>query len=258
MFLHRVKHKIAKRWTSPLLNCNHCFFQTPRKNMMRRHIANRHSRVKAKNVALPVSCKCNSPCRNKPCISASAANVEEQTVKVLMYMHFGVNPYRCSRCPFGTTQQSLLTTHLEKHTPEHHCPKCNYTTKWKHVLANHLKTTHGSEQPFCCKECDYTTRHKNALNTHMLVHRGDRKYKCHICNYSAIQKVHLDVHMYKHNGKKPHKCPLCKYETAAKASLKAHMCTHTGVRPHRCGHCEYRSARKADLKKHEKIRHKIG
>ena len=74
------------------------------------------------------------------------------------------------------------------------CSQCEYKTRNKSHLQNHIKSVHEG-QKFPCTQCRSIFSQKAGLQTHIKsVHEG-QKFTCHQCEFKASQKGHLQRHI---------------------------------------------------------------
>ena len=69
------------------------------------------------------------------------------------------------------------------------CKTCEYESRFKGNLKQHIEAVHEGIKPFKCDICDFKTAHESKLKKHTeSVHRGIKPFKCSICDYKTGKK----------------------------------------------------------------------
>ena len=104
------------------------------------------------------------------------------------------------------------------------CPLCDYTSKYDHILQEHIVTHTDEKANKChkneddpntnkiilqCKECDYTCKNNDVLINHLKSHNI---FKCEKCDFVSTSSKGLSNHMKTHRGK-PFNCSECEFTT---------------------------------------------
>ncbi|XP_063967293.1 zinc finger protein ZFP2-like [Lytechinus pictus] len=173
-------------------------------------------------------------------------------VVVHMQMHEEQKPYKCVKCDYSTTQPSHLRVHMRVHADEEEKNEGdgNYISEQLASLKEQMKSEEEKMQLFSCNQCDYVTKRKHNLIQHLAVHTGAKPYKCDLCDYSSSQKGHLNVHIRTHTKEKPFKCPKCPFASTVPKSLREHLQMHYGQRPLKCPYCSFSSSQAFSIKRH--------
>ncbi|EAU80975.2 hypothetical protein CC1G_03151 [Coprinopsis cinerea okayama7 len=219
--------------------------------------------IKAKSGA--VSCP-QAPSRYLPSISSPVHGLYS---KIMALTRKG--PFICSTCNKEFKKWSRLMAHerrehdpnaIIKHFP---CqfPNCNFTTKHKGSLNNHVTTFHNPDaEQFACQfpDCKFVTKlGKARLKQHALVHDPDaEQFPCEFpgCLYTTKYRPNLRLHALLHDADaKQFACefPDCNFTTKHKPSLKKHAIIHDpDAERFACEFpgCEYVSTDKKSLKEH--------
>ncbi|XP_043550281.1 zinc finger protein 142 isoform X2 [Chiloscyllium plagiosum] len=179
-------------------------------------------------------------------------------------VHFS---HHCPHCDFATRERQQLIQHLlDTHEDEEeadgseegkpfHCPFCEFTCRHQMVFDYHMKA-HGGTRMYKCTDCDYTTKNRQKITWHIRIHTGEKPYKCHLCNYACADPSRLKYHMRIHQEERKYLCPECGYKCKWINQLKYHMTKHTGAKPYQCDECDYCTNRADALRTHKETRHK--
>ncbi|XP_071502463.1 uncharacterized protein [Diadema antillarum] len=177
-------------------------------------------------------------------------------VVVHMQMHEELKPYKCVKCDYSTTQPSHLRIHMRVHADQEDNDEENggegssYIKEQLASLKEQMKSEEEKMQLFSCDQCEYVTKRKHNLIQHLAVHTGAKPYKCDLCDYSSSQKGHLNVHIRTHTKEKPFKCPKCPFASTVPKSLREHLQMHYGQRPLKCPYCSFSSSQAFSIKRH--------
>ena len=137
-------------------------------------------------------------------------------------------------------------------------PKCNFQTKWKHSLKQHLnihETRPESRKSHICtfQDCDYRAAAKHTLKVHMeRRHTPGRKkeFHCTLCSSSFYSWTELDGHILSHVKEKRFQCNYCQYKAKTHGYLQRHVrCVHQRLVTFNCKFpgCTYGTSRKDNL-----------
>ncbi|KAJ0070560.1 hypothetical protein NL108_015879, partial [Boleophthalmus pectinirostris] len=141
--------------------------------------------------------------------------------------------HTCQLCQFTTKTKKLLAQHL---SDEHEndvdgakslkCSQCEFACKFQLVLEQHLRS-HGGKRLYKCTHCEYSSRNKQKMTWHIRTHTGDRPYRCEECSYACSDPSRLKQHMRVHQEERKYLCPECGYKCKWATQLKCHMTKHT-------------------------------
>ncbi|KAK5645578.1 hypothetical protein RI129_006878 [Pyrocoelia pectoralis] len=152
----------------------------------------------------------------------------------------------------ATTVQS---THNGINSPKFKCKRCNYASRVKWNLLQHINALHDLQQ-FTCKECGYATKWKGNLIVHMNGKHSSTEYKCERCDYTTKWKRNLIKHMEVHfvSSAEQSKCNQCNYTTNWKRRLTIHMELQHGLIEFKCKQCNnYISKIQRNFSNHVKL-----
>ena len=92
---------------------------------------------------------------------------------------------------------------FDKRLPTINCNHCQYSTKIKGHMKQHINSVHRKIR-FTCSECGKSFSQKSSLNLHIRgIHIGIRNAGCYKCDRSFAQKSSLKYHIESvHEGKR--------------------------------------------------------
>ena len=140
-----------------------------------------------------------------------------------------------------------------------HCNECEYKTKDKSNLKQHLRAVHRMGNMIQCGECDYEAGSKRSYETHMLrFHKKGKCLKCNDCEFTSSHLYHLKRHIrVSHRNGKIFKCEYCEYQTHTRREMKIHMKVMHGKREYfQCEYCEFRTHNQSKMKVHTNKAHR--
>lgn len=145
-------------------------------------------------------------------------------------------------------------------------------------LSHQLKPNNFKKPGTICQVCGKLVK---GIQTHMLIHKGIKKFNCEFCTKSFTQSGQLKRHINSHlnirnyscpyqgcnktfvdpssvskhivihnKEKRPYICNICSASFNRQGALKYHEKTHRQERSHKCGVCNKTFLAKYDLKKH--------
>ena len=173
-------------------------------------------------------------------------------------------------------------------------PDCQYITKFKFCLDNHMANKHTIDRPFKChiegchkafklgsalnghierhlnepihkcphEGCDKSFKFKQYLNRHFLRNHSDKWQFCDWpgCEYKSRRKSTMDSHSASHSNQYTVSCiwPNCDKKFKTKQYMRSHLLTHKQEKRHVCHWpgCQYRCITAGNLKIHINNRHK--
>ena len=173
------------------------------------------------------------------------------------------------KCGFMTSSKYDLQNHILKDhisTMECNsglaiCKDCDYVTKRKDTLREHVQTKH-QQNLFRCDECNFETfnprffrKHKSKGHDKMILKRKF-KYVCFQCEFVVARPTLLRTHMLGSHNEEKYRCSLCDYKCEFIADLSNHMILRHKKSRHVCKKCKKVYESVEDLRKHQKSVHK--
>ncbi|KAI8521095.1 hypothetical protein Bbelb_008490 [Branchiostoma belcheri] len=276
----------------PCFRCDRCNFTTHTKTSLQFHMES-HGGEPAPFVATTTDdATAHSRQNEKPCFRCDRCNFKARSARRLdahLRRQHAEGSVRCTLCSFTALNQRGLnmhvrrthsnkseedpddlereknddiSEHLEKHgkTGLLQCPQCDYLTKWRKNLRQHVRDAHTTSHDlqktshnlgYKCPDCGQTFRTVSLLRLHVRrKHTGERPFQCPHCSYAALVSSHLERHILRHTGVRPYMCEDCGYMASTKDVLANHRRTHSGEKPYRCEVCGYAARRRHHLQGH--------
>ena len=110
-----------------------------------------------------------------------------------------IEQFKCPSCDYTSYDKRYMKTHRQKHIYNKtylYCDQCEYKSKRKILLQNHLKQNHDSNlKYFQCDRCDYKAARKDNLITHQNSQHDNVRYPCDQCEYQATRMSYLQQHL---------------------------------------------------------------
>ena len=167
---------------------------------------------------------------------------------------FSSSEYQCKQSDKTFPTASSLWHHNKgKHDPDVEivqCPHCNYKTRRKSNLQNHILGVHEGEM-IQCIHCDFKTRRKSSLQQHIQAVHAEPTLQCPKCDYKASMKYNIKRHIQaKHEGPTLFPCSQCDFISKSPPNLRKHVnAIHKGE-IFTCPHCDYSSVQNGCVKRH--------
>merc|ERR1712126_90752 len=202
--------------------------------------------------------------RNICCDHDSSKGVKNQLKNHIYNMHTRHEKLKCDLCDYEGTKKHLAIHTRRVHDSSiqelHYCNFCQFKTKRKARLKNHIDSIHLNMSKVAeCDTCnkkiaaDYSKQHIKR------VHGTYESHECSVCgqimkgNKRRLQK-HINV-VHNDNAEKYY-CNLCPFETKTKLTLKLHKeALHLG-KTYKCNLCTYQATQNFRLKLHKNSQHK--
>ena len=107
--------------------------------------------------------------------------------------------FKCPYCPFTSILQYRYRTHLNIHTGMHDfvCNICSKSLSSSSTLRTHKQWFH-SDKVFSCTQCNYQTKTKQKLTEHVKVQhqlKGFKPYKCAYCSFRCSTSNNTRKHI---------------------------------------------------------------
>ena len=135
------------------------------------------------------------------------------------------------------------------------CKSCDFKTKSKRKLSNHVQTEHQGVI-FFCPSCSFQTKSKMYLRYHVQAEHEGVRFSCDDCDFQTKRKIYLKQHILAEHGNTRYSCASCSFQTKTMKCLKLHVRTaHEGVR-YSCKYCNYHCKGRSMLTEHVKAEHK--
>ncbi|KAG5893311.1 hypothetical protein JTB14_000271 [Gonioctena quinquepunctata] len=252
---HLLKHAEGSQITR--YNCHLCAFSTKHQRYLKFHVLKVHLGEEKTD-------------ETYYCAQCSFSTKQKRSLVPHMLMHR--NPeelvsHQCRFCSYQSKWKKSVKLHEEIHIKTFKCDKCDFETKQKRFLREHLRGHEPLEQPtvYTCEECGFKTTYKNGMVKHGLVHKKPEEIDMHCClqcEYKAKRSRDLKQHVYTihTDDVKIHQCDMCSYKTKYKSGLSSHKkLQHKNpdeIRIFRCTSCPFITKYKSSFLVHEEAFHK--
>ena len=175
----------------------------------------------------------------------------------------------CDLCGKTFKKNYMYKLHLEEvhGDKELFCDKCDYKTKIKRYLNEHVKKQHGDGcyatgekkeiKNLFCEFCSFTTKYQQSLEDHIDRKHLQVEYKCDRdgCDFVTNSKRKLCDHKTEHNGEF-FPCPTCGNNFPSKKKLTTHLKnSHKPQIERQCEYCDYKTTSLKMFTKHVEWRH---
>ena len=110
------------------------------------------------------------------------------------------------------------------------CPYCEYKSKYRGNVSQHVKVVHEKRRDFKCSMCHYAASQRKALSQHIKsVHEHVKDQVCGKCDFTCSYKSNLIQHMQGvHEEIRDHECPKCGKKFKRSLHLLGHIDTIHG------------------------------
>ena len=171
----------------------------------------------------------------------------------------------CERCGKTFSKNYKYRLHIEEVHGDKmlFCDKCDYSTKIRRYLNEHVKKQHSEgdtgrlEKELFCEFCSFTTKYHQSLQDHIDRKHRNIEYKCdhEHCNFATNSKRKLCDHKAEHKGEL-FPCPTCGKAFPSKKKLKYHLNnSHKPQIERQCEFCDYKTTSLKMFTKHVEWRH---
>ncbi|XP_041983852.1 zinc finger protein 425-like isoform X2 [Aricia agestis] len=173
--------------------------------------------------------------------------------------------HACALCPHRATTLGKLRSHLRSHDEQQKCEVCGKTFRDRTALKTHL-LIHKGEKRFACPRCDKRFLFKSAMDIHLETHNASAQLYCHQCDMNFKNRMSYNQHMrynLKHidPAKLKHACDSCGKRFAKSSRLAEHnMAVHLKLTPVTCTMpgCQFSCSSRPVLRTHIRMQHRDG
>ncbi len=181
---------------------------------------------------------------------------------------------QCDECDYTATNIYTLRTHKKSRHDDmggdkamHRCSMCDFTCSSLSLLIKHNNMIHKDEmKTHYCEHCQFKTKDKDQLLDHVKQHEeGKREFICNICDrfrsVGSVRNVkeHIQTEHLDDEDQNDLKCPAdCGLEFSGVQNLIDHIGLHEQAEIEgqlRCQLCEYRCHTQFDLSNHVNSTH---
>ena len=105
------------------------------------------------------------------------------------------------------------------------CAYCDFKSKWKCSVRQHIKAVHEKRRDHKCSLCDYAAGTRQTLSYHTKeVHEKIKDLECPHCDMKFCQPSMLNRHVkVVHKGIRESKCTICGKQFGTNENLKSHI-----------------------------------
>ncbi|XP_002737161.1 uncharacterized protein LOC100376678 [Saccoglossus kowalevskii] len=250
------------------LFCNH---KTQTKNVLVKHVTNKHADVMGQEPEVPVVLN-NDTCKEQVMLLSEYNKMNQCSLKNPLEHGRSARKHRakkykkddpwgiypCEFCEKVFNRARSLRVHLETHRTEKNflCDECGKAFKSQTRLRVHRRVHRN--KIFKCIQCDFQSNINAAIHAHRQMHTQG-SVLCDICGYAYTDKSTLHKHMRVHSRDRPYGCTFegCTWRFKTEAMYKAHIRAHTSDGKFKCSFCGYLFRHKHHLQRHETNMHGV-
>jgi hypothetical protein len=146
------------------------------------------------------------------------------------------NIFQCSHCPYCTTDNPQLDTHMkDAHPTRWGRRKCTRCSKFYHLEDHdeHLASCTGEKSEWPCDQCPKVFQYEGALKVHLKMHREERPAKlvCGCCGKQYRYEAAMRSHLLAHGAENlVGVCTRCGTKCANDAELQEHVKLHLAAK----------------------------
>jgi DNA-directed RNA polymerase subunit RPC12/RpoP len=191
------RHQDSVHSTERPFQCPYCSFSTKRKDILDRHIREKHFGVR-------YNCEiCKESFTQLTSLKRHANSVHNQK-----------KTYKCDFCDVEFPRKDNLVRHVNsvhQNLRPHVCTECGDVFKLPQHLKEHIVAIHTNQRKYICKECGFAFKLLSHLNDHVrVVHQNHRPYACEECDSAFPHARDLKLHIIAmHTDEKPFVCEDC-------------------------------------------------
>ncbi|EFA08201.1 zinc finger protein 142 [Tribolium castaneum] len=227
------------KWTPDGFRCPSCPFKTKIDGFLLNHIEKKHPEINFKREKTFKCGHCSYQTEHK---SHFASHVLKK--------HTPEAPLRCQQCPYMARTEKGLLKHQTRHEATHLCPHCDYVGKTYILLKVHLNYKHS--EWLKCDLCEFKTKSKRKLTNHLIKVHEMGFNRCDQCPYKGATGSDLRVHQEKEHSEYP--CPHCDFKSKYKSGVSRHcFYKHTSfdeIKWLECDKCPFKAKSETFLKVH--------
>lgn len=204
------RHQDSVHSTIKPFECPHCSFSTKRKDILDRHINEKHLGIKytceicGESFTQIASLRrhVNSVHNQEKTFKCSLCDDEflrkDNLDRHIKSVHQNLRPHICKECG----DAFKLPQHLKEHIIAIHtnqrqyvCEECGFAFKLRSHLNDHVKVVHQNHRPYACEECDSAFPHARGLKLHIIaMHTDEKPFVCEDCGRGFADPSHLYRH----------------------------------------------------------------
>ena len=169
---------------------------------------------------------------------------------------------KCDMCDWTTKVKEHLQNHIRRMHSEKNisCDICGERFSYGAALTKHLQIKHGED--LLCSHCDFKTKDISTLKSHLKrFHTKPGSFLCTRCTFETKSSDDLKLHINSVHGgdivdkalttnRKEYNCDMCDHKANGKNSLRGHKASVHWNLQFKCEECDFVASYKLKLRDH--------